>query len=267
VTSTLLGQFYYDFDHSTGDGLWYQKIGTGPSDWAQAGMTEQVWFQYGADPNHWNLGDGFAYEFRPDWGVSYWRHADGLGAYDVLFAYAQGAGQWYQHEGTTTSPYGTQWYTLGAAGALGTDYGLLDGNTHQVAAGLSYRFDAMQHRAYWTSDLLGQFFCDYDHGTGDGLWYQYQSGSSIWLPANETEQVWFQYGPDPNHWSLGSGFEYEYSTAYATMYWRQPGGGATYNELYAYSVNTGQWYRQTTPTTNPYGDAWFTIESRPSDIG
>jgi len=271
-TSTLLGQFYYDFDHGAADGLWYQKVGAGATDWAQAGETEQVWFQYGPDPNHWNLGNGFEYEYSTYYATSYWRHPGGSGGYDTLFAYAPSIGQWYQYEGSSGSPYGIDshhWYALGAAGALGTNYGLLDGNAHQVTAGLTFSFDGIQHRAYWTSDLLGQFYYDYDHAVGDGLWYQYQSGSATWLSANETEQVWFQYGPDPNHWTLGSGFEYEYSTYYSTSYWRDPIGGPTYTVLYAYNASTGQWYEQTTPTTSWCGDGgcWVTIASRPTAIG
>ena len=49
--------------------------------------------------------------------VSYWRHPDGGGGYDALFAFNHSTGQWYQHDGPSTSAYGIgNWYALGNSG-------------------------------------------------------------------------------------------------------------------------------------------------------
>ncbi|MFH1114214.1 MAG: cadherin-like domain-containing protein, partial [Pseudomonadota bacterium] len=248
--SAFMGDFFYDFDHATGDHQWQQKVGT--DEWELTGETSEIWYAYGSTPNDWALSDGWSYTKYG--GSSYWRLSDGSGGYDAMFAYVPGTGQWWEHNGPTGLAYGSAWYKVGTAGYVPSTEGLLDGESHGVADGLSFEFDWLHNQSHWSSDFMGDFF--YDHDNGDEQWYQV-TGEGTWAPTGETSPLWYQYSTHPYDWKLSDGWSY---TKYGgSSYWRLSDGEGGYDALFMYNHSTGQWYEHNGYTTNPYGTSWSAV--------
>ena len=252
--STFMGEFAYDYD----DTMYYQKTGPESTDWTATGEVSPIFYAYSATPNDWDLANDWEYRHNTSWNQSFWSHSNGAGGYDALFALDDGTGQWLEHNGYSPYYYGSgKWYAVTDPAGLGTNEGLLSGDSYDLGDGITYQFDIGENRSYWTSTFMGQFAYDYD----DTMYYQ-KTGpeASDWGATGEVSPIFYVYGSTPNDWDLANDWEYRYNTTWNQSFWYHSNGAGGYDALFALNDATGQWLEHNGYSANYYGSGkWYAV--------